>query len=280
MTEQEALAAIYALTPREFERFVAQLLIGEGYKEVKVQGGPDDRGIDIKCRDQNGQLVAVQCKRFAPASTVSAIVVQHLAGMAVKSGVHQALLVTTATFTSPATNQARAFDVDLMDGPTLARKTLQNPGLKGFVKLETAPQPHASGLPDYFNPEYRSKPKLSDRPIPRPSDAPRNAVPTVQQPPPQRAPDLDYSDDDFKPLRSDDPAHQWRVTESTPIPRSAPQPGLRWKWGYYELTKYAMGMVVSALIGLVLIGSATFLGIIFLIIAGCALGWIWIVLAM
>jgi Restriction endonuclease len=114
------LDAVYDLSPQEFEHQVARLLVAEGYRNVRVQGGADDRGIDIVCHDAEGQLVAVQCKRFAPTTTINAMVVQHLVGMALKRKAHRAMLVTTGGFTKPARVQAEEFDVELIDGPTLA----------------------------------------------------------------------------------------------------------------------------------------------------------------
>jgi HJR/Mrr/RecB family endonuclease len=102
VSDYSLLDALYDLPPREFEHQVTRLLEAEGYHDVRDQGGATDQGVDIVCRDPDGRLVAVQCKRFAPTSTVSALVVQHLVGMAVKRKAHRAMLVTTGRFTNPA----------------------------------------------------------------------------------------------------------------------------------------------------------------------------------
>lgn len=123
------LESLHNLSPKGFERQVAQLLEIEGYREVQVQGGSNDRGVDIICLDMEGRLVAVQCKRFATNATVSAMVVQHLVGMAVKSKAHRAMLVTTGSFTGPARTQANDFDIELIDGVQLASLIAAHPVL-------------------------------------------------------------------------------------------------------------------------------------------------------
>lgn len=52
---------LYNLTPQEFERFVADLLPEAGYKDVRLEGGPGDRGIDISATI-DGKEVAFQVK--------------------------------------------------------------------------------------------------------------------------------------------------------------------------------------------------------------------------
>jgi len=51
------------LSPSEFERAMAALLMDPGYRNVKVTGGAGDLGRDITCKDRNSRTVMVQCKR-------------------------------------------------------------------------------------------------------------------------------------------------------------------------------------------------------------------------
>ncbi|MCD6538016.1 restriction endonuclease [Candidatus Bathyarchaeota archaeon] len=51
------------LSPSEFERAIAALLMDLGYRNVKVTGGAGDLGRDITCKDGNSRTVMVQCKR-------------------------------------------------------------------------------------------------------------------------------------------------------------------------------------------------------------------------
>jgi hypothetical protein len=52
---------LYDLTPDEFERFVAALLTESGYSDLRVVGGPSDKGIDIIGKFNN-EPIAIQVK--------------------------------------------------------------------------------------------------------------------------------------------------------------------------------------------------------------------------
>jgi hypothetical protein len=166
------ISALYQLSPSDFEKVVASLLQAQGFTGVQVIGGADDRGVDIISRDSEGRLVAVQCKRFAPASKVNALIVQTLFGMAVNRKAHRAMLVTTGSFTGPARTQAEDYDIELIDGARLASMVSVHPGLvaaldvgevqSGSVRAAEQPRPLVQGLP------YRwpgSRETLKDAPL-------------------------------------------------------------------------------------------------------------------
>ncbi len=113
------LDELIALSPAEFEHAVAQLLPHLGFADVRRVGGANDRGVDIVCRDADGSLVAVQCKRYDPSRRVGALAVQHLSAMAFQRRAHRGIFVTTAAFTTSARRQADEFDIELIDGPQL-----------------------------------------------------------------------------------------------------------------------------------------------------------------
>ncbi|MCJ7645341.1 restriction endonuclease [bacterium] len=52
---------IYDLRPDEFEEFVAGLLQKSGFSDVRLVGGPQDKGIDILAK-QDGETIAIQVK--------------------------------------------------------------------------------------------------------------------------------------------------------------------------------------------------------------------------
>lgn len=117
----QTLGELLALTPTQFEHAVASLLRETGYRNVKVVGKAGDKGADIAARDAYGVAVIVQCKRHAPGRSVGAPEVQMLLG-AVAQGLHggtRGILVTTAEFSGPAREMARAHRVELMDGSSL-----------------------------------------------------------------------------------------------------------------------------------------------------------------
>lgn len=124
------LDALHRLSPSAFESVVADLLQAQGYAGVNIVGGANDRGVDIVCRDTDGSLIAVQCKRYdpnKPGGRVGAPVVQLLSAMALKRRAHRGILVTTATFTGSARKQAHDFDIELIDGEALVHQIAAHP---------------------------------------------------------------------------------------------------------------------------------------------------------
>jgi len=131
------IEALHRLSPSAFERLVARLLDANGFADVRLVGGANDRGVDILCRDSDGSLIAVQCKRYAPNDVgrrVGAPVVQLLSAMALKRRAHRGLLVTTAAFTDSARRQAHDFDIELIDGERLVAMLHEHPHLLETVR--------------------------------------------------------------------------------------------------------------------------------------------------
>ncbi|HKS69944.1 MAG TPA: restriction endonuclease, partial [Ktedonobacterales bacterium] len=79
--------AIYALSPREFERFVAYVLRRAGY-DVKEVGPHWLRGVDLEMRRPGYKRIVggVECKRYQTTDLVPASVVAHVLGAAAVSG--------------------------------------------------------------------------------------------------------------------------------------------------------------------------------------------------
>lgn len=116
-----SLNELRQLSPSQFELFVAQLLRDLGYQHVKHTGGPGDLAVDILCRNGEGRLVAVQCKRYAPDHHVGSPEVQQFIGMiTVHHHADRGIYVTTSSFTQPAVNLAKQHDVTLIDGVALS----------------------------------------------------------------------------------------------------------------------------------------------------------------
>jgi restriction endonuclease Mrr len=132
------LDALHRLSPSAFERIVADLLKAQGYEGVEIGGGANDRGVDILCRDTDGSLIAVQCKRYdpnKPSGRVGAPVVQLLSAMALQRHAHRGILVTTATFTDSARKQAYDFDIELIDGEALIEQLSAHPCLLSSMPM-------------------------------------------------------------------------------------------------------------------------------------------------
>jgi hypothetical protein len=95
---------LYKLNPRQFEEFIAELLIRLGY-DVELTAATRDGGKDIYAAKKNllgSFLYAVECKQNAPDNHVGVGVVRQLFGVVMKERVTAGILVTTSTFTADA----------------------------------------------------------------------------------------------------------------------------------------------------------------------------------
>jgi hypothetical protein len=121
---------LLVLTPTQFEHEVAALLRELGFRKAVVSGRAGDLSADIKARDERGQSVIVQCKRYAPSRSVGSPEIQKFIGMATTH--HEAdrmLYVTTARFSRAAIELARKHKVELVDGARLAELLAEARGL-------------------------------------------------------------------------------------------------------------------------------------------------------
>ncbi|MFF1543069.1 restriction endonuclease [Streptomyces sp. NPDC058291] len=101
------MASMDAMNGREFEEHIAALLRRDGCTEVVVQGGGRDRGIDITALTPHGRRLVVQCKRFAPHTSITSPELQKFVGAAkVLHDSEVALYVATCPFTRDALNIA------------------------------------------------------------------------------------------------------------------------------------------------------------------------------
>lgn len=97
---------LFAITPRNFEEIIAELLKDFGY-QVELTKQTRDNGIDIIAisRDEGLGLVEkylVQCKKNAPKNKVGIGVVHNLLGVGAESPSTGLIIATTSTFTQPA----------------------------------------------------------------------------------------------------------------------------------------------------------------------------------
>lgn len=101
------MASMDAMSGREFEEYVAELLRRDGCSSVVVQGAGRDRGVDITGLTPDGRRLAVQCKRFAPHISITSPEVQKFIGAAkVLHHSEVAIFVATCPFTRDALNTA------------------------------------------------------------------------------------------------------------------------------------------------------------------------------
>ncbi|MGW0992291.1 restriction endonuclease [Streptomyces sp. NPDC002520] len=97
------MAAMDAMTGREFEHHIAKLLRRDGCTNVYVLGRHGDRGVDITALTADGRRLVVQCKRFAPHLHITSPEVQRFVGAAkVLYASDVAIYVATCRFTPDA----------------------------------------------------------------------------------------------------------------------------------------------------------------------------------
>jgi restriction system protein len=111
---------VLTLTAAQFEDLCRDLLTACGFQGMTRCGGAGDLGADVKGRDRQGRSVIVQAKRYAPGNQVGSPVLQSFIGMmTVQHRAERGVFVTSAAFSLPAINLAKAHGVTLIDGATL-----------------------------------------------------------------------------------------------------------------------------------------------------------------
>jgi restriction system protein len=105
---------ILELDPYEFEVFIARLLEKEGFKNVVVSGRSGDRGVDIRCNDDDNNLIIVQCKRYTK-SNIGSTPIQRLHSFASTRGASRKICITTTDFTRDGSDEARIAEVELIN---------------------------------------------------------------------------------------------------------------------------------------------------------------------
>jgi len=119
---------VYSLEPRRFEELVADVYAHLGYIPRLTQQSRDG-GYDIALLERStGKQIIVECKRYAAERRVRVGTVRELLGVQLATGIPNAMLVTTATFTDPAMELANSvgqglsgYSLELIDAERLAR---------------------------------------------------------------------------------------------------------------------------------------------------------------
>ncbi|MEH0576861.1 restriction endonuclease [Streptomyces sp. B21-108] len=96
------LAEVDAMTGTEFEELVAALCRRDGCADVRRVGGANDNGADVLGRLPDGRSLVIQCKRYAPSSTIASRELRDLLGAKVHFAADLAVFVTTTRFSRPS----------------------------------------------------------------------------------------------------------------------------------------------------------------------------------
>lgn len=121
-----SVAAMYQLSPSDFEAYVAHRLFArQGYQVINT---PDtkDGGVDVLITDAYGRQAVVQCKRYR--GTVGSATVRELYGTMIHAGAARAYLVTTAEISHDARRWAEGKPIMLIDGTHLEHLCRAAPG--------------------------------------------------------------------------------------------------------------------------------------------------------
>jgi restriction endonuclease Mrr len=136
----KSIRDLQALTPAQFEQFVAFLFRYSGF-EAQVVGHSGDEGIDIELRlKSRGQLTraVAQCKRYQ--GSVGQPIVRGFFGSFSGQAI-EGYLVTTSTFTRPAIAWASTRPIRLIDGAALLRWTEEVARIRGHVPQTAQAKP-------------------------------------------------------------------------------------------------------------------------------------------
>jgi hypothetical protein len=113
---------VYALSPRRFEEFVADIYSNLGFS-TRLTQQTRDGGFDIVLLEHNsGRQIIVECKRYSGGNKVGLGVVDRVLGVQLRTGIRQAKIVTTSHFTKDAiaaSKQVTNFDLELVDADAL-----------------------------------------------------------------------------------------------------------------------------------------------------------------
>jgi hypothetical protein len=110
------------LTGIEFELFARDVLGTIGYRQVQHAGGAGDESVDVWCTGEEGERVAVQCKKYRPPRAVGTPEMQQFVGMIyAHHGASRGIYVTTSRFRDRAIAMARRNSIELIDGLGLCR---------------------------------------------------------------------------------------------------------------------------------------------------------------
>lgn len=105
------------MTSRDFERFVADLFISQGY-EAELTPPTGDGGKDVILK-KNGAVSIVECKRYSQHNKVSVTAIQKFHSAVIDCKAKEGFFVTTSFFTQPAMNYCRDKPIKLVDLPRL-----------------------------------------------------------------------------------------------------------------------------------------------------------------
>jgi len=118
-SSKDLLKKIQAMSPNEFEYYIADMYLRLGYKTEQV-GGSYDGGIDVIATKNNIKHY-IQCKKYITSKVGVSEVRDFYGAMAGKLSNGKGIFITTNIFTTEAENFAEDKPIELIDGDSLLK---------------------------------------------------------------------------------------------------------------------------------------------------------------
>jgi restriction system protein len=118
LEDAQTLTDLMAMTPEDFEAYIAALFEAYGH-EAEVTGGNGDHGVDVWVTTDQDSRWIVQCKRYS--GSVGEPVVRDLYGTLLHTEAQRAYLFTTGSITKQAYDWIEEKPIVLYDGESLVR---------------------------------------------------------------------------------------------------------------------------------------------------------------
>jgi restriction system protein len=115
LAQYKTLDQLNAMTPREFEEFVARMFRAMGHSVTLTQAAKD-KGVDIFL---DGGKAIVECKKYG--GSVGQPVVRDFYGTMIHNRAERGYIVTTGTFSLPAQTWAAGKPIHLVDGMEIVK---------------------------------------------------------------------------------------------------------------------------------------------------------------
>ena len=112
-------AVVDGMRWQDFERLIGEAFRRRGYAVAETGGGGADGGVDLLLT-KGGEKTLVQCKHWR-AQQVGVAVVRELYGVMAARGATGGFVVTSGGYSNDARAFAQGRNVELIDGPALAR---------------------------------------------------------------------------------------------------------------------------------------------------------------
>ncbi len=114
------LKKLVALDPYQFEEYVRDLLLLNGFKEARCTSRSNDGGKDIIATDKEGKRVFVECKRHDENNHIGRPLIQKFHSALIDGKADYGLFVTTSYFNKNAIKYASDKNIKLIDARILA----------------------------------------------------------------------------------------------------------------------------------------------------------------